>query len=241
MAFAISNPFSGYDIGTTTGGLSTASAISAQMYWSDMGALQLQRQTWITDNPTVQAGVSFANKRRRLFGRKQKEGTELEAKVVFKLIKKGLSKQKQAKFKQLAEQAFEAAVKYQKIGQTKVSKEFQTIFERNLKIAAVLAEGYETMVHEQQVQRYIEKLPKNKELVIDELDEYDKPIPPKIVKKVEVAKDAKVFDKFVVFWIREVKDPIIFGQIKEEPNFFYFVGEWDDDISVDDLLKIKVK
>ena len=37
--------------------------------------------------------------------------------------------------------------------------------------------------------------------------------------------------------LQEKKDPILFGQLKEEPDFYYFIDGWDDDISVADLLK----
>ena len=190
-----------------------------------------------TGTSWVNAGIGKFRKRRRFLGRKEGAKPE-EAGVVFDLIKKGLTKQKEKRFKELAEKAFENALKYSEIGQKSVSKEFEEIFTKNLKLAAIQVAEYDLIITKKQVEKYRDKLPCQKELVVDDLEEYEKPIPRRVVKKLEAAKEWKVFDSFCVFWIQEVKDPILFGQIKEEPDKFFFIAEWARDISVKDLMKL---
>lgn len=62
-------------------------------------------------------------------------------------------------------------------------------------------------------------------------------IPPiDVLQKVEEAVERKIFDCFEVAFIRDVKDPIVFGRITDCSDRF-FVAQWDDDVKISDLLK----
>lgn len=191
------------------------------------------------DNTWIQGQAFFSKKRKRFFGKKDSKHPELQARAFFKIVKKGLTKIEQKHFQKLAEEAFEQSVEHAALGQKNVAERFEKIMNVNLKKAAADLKGYDTVIRTEMIEKYRDHLPKTKELVIDDLEEYDKPLPKHAKVKLARAKKENIFDSFCVFWIREVKDPILFGQINEEPNVYYFIDEWDDDISVDDLLRYK--
>jgi hypothetical protein len=77
-----------------------------------------------------------------------------------------------------------------------------------------------------------------KQLTFIPLNEYEKVPPTDVLEKLEKAQETKIFDTFEVCkveWIREVKDPIIFGRIKGCNDRFY-IAQWDNDISLTDLV-----
>ena len=194
------------------------------------------------DSNWINGNVVFTSspQRRKLFwGRKKTNQPELQARAFFKIVKKGLTKMEKKMYQKLAEEAFEQAAEHAALGQKNVAEQFEKIMNLNLKKAAADLKGYDTFVHTKMIEKYREALPENKQLVIDDLEDYDKPLPRHAKVKLATAKKHSIFDTFCVFWIREVKDPILFGQIKEEPDIYYFVDEWDDDISIEDLLKYK--
>jgi hypothetical protein len=211
-------------------------------YWQQMiptnGMIQVQgAMTWSDWNMDV------FKKRRRFLGKNEDGKTKAE--FFFKVLKKGLKKYEWKKFRDDAEKAFEEAVKHEGLGQDNVAKKLEKIMNQKLKLSAIGISGYDKYVDDKMIEEYRKYLPKmtmtkdGKELIIDDLTEYDKPLPEHAQKKLAVAKKAKVFDSFCVFWIKEVKDPILFGQITEQPDVFYYIDEWDSDISIEDLLKYK--
>ena len=199
---------------------------------TDGGIMSINNQ-WITGN------VIFSGKRKTFFGRKNTDYPDVQARAFFKVVKKGLTKLEKKMYQKLAEEAFEQAAEHAALGQKNVAEQFEKIMNLNLKKAAADLKGYDTFIHTKMIEKYREHLPKTKQLVIDDLEEYDKPLPKHAKVKLASAKKHQIFDSFCVFWIDEVRDPILFGQIVEEPDFYYFLDEWDNDISVKDLLKYK--
>src|SRR3990167_9225546 len=193
----------------------------------DGGIMSINNQ-WITGN------VIFSGKRKTFFGRKNTDYPDVQARDFFRIIKKGLTKTEKKLYQKLAEEAFEQAAEHLQLGQKNVAEQFEKIFRLNIKKAAIDLADYDTIINLKMIEKYRDHLPSKKELVIDDLSEYDKPLPKHVQVKLSRAKQEKVFDSFSVFWIREVIDPILFGQIEEEPEVYYFIDEWDDDISVKD-------
>lgn len=190
---------------------------------------------WINGN----AVFSYNQKRKTFWGKKDTSSPDLQARAFFRVVKKGLTKMEKKMYQKLAEEAFEQAAEHAALGQKNVAEQFEKIMNVNLKKAAADLKGYDTFVHTKMIEKYRDHLPKNKQLVIDDLEEYDKPLPRHAKVKLAAAKKHGIFDSFCVFWIREVADPILFGQIEGEPDFYFFIDEWDNDISVEDLLKYK--
>lgn len=68
------------------------------------------------------------------------------------------------------------------------------------------------------------------------VENYSEVPPAPVLEAMEVAVDRKCFDKFEVAHIINVKDPILFGRITGCPDRF-FIGQWDDDVKIEDILK----
>lgn len=61
-------------------------------------------------------------------------------------------------------------------------------------------------------------------------------IPPmKVLEKFKDVKAKKVFDYFTVASVNAVKDPLLCGRI-ENSTSRYFIGQWGDDVSLDDVI-----
>lgn len=66
--------------------------------------------------------------------------------------------------------------------------------------------------------------------------EYEKVPPEEVLVALETAQEKKCFDSFEVAYIKDVKDPLLFGRVKGTPNRF-FIAQWDTDVSIDDLIE----
>ena|SRR3990167_4847798 len=59
--------------------------------------------------------------------------------------------------------------------------------------------------------------------------------PMDVIEKVEESQKIGCFDYHEVAYIRDVKDPIVFGRIHGCTDRF-FVAQWDDDVSMEEIL-----
>lgn len=78
-----------------------------------------------------------------------------------------------------------------------------------------------------------------KRLMFIPIDQYQEVPPSDVLDKVEVAQEIGCFDTFEVARIQDVvvqKDPIVFGRIEGCPDRF-FVAQWDDDVTIEQILK----
>lgn len=80
-----------------------------------------------------------------------------------------------------------------------------------------------------------------KHLAFTPIGDYGKVPPDKVLDKLEAAQNTGIFDSFEVAyieWVKEVKDPIIFGRINGCDDRF-FISQWDDDVKVEDIIFMK--
>lgn len=75
-----------------------------------------------------------------------------------------------------------------------------------------------------------------KELVVEEIKDYEKVPPDDVLIKLKEAKDKECFDTFHIAYIRKVKDPILFGKIDDFANLYFFVAQWGDDVKIEDII-----
>lgn len=73
-------------------------------------------------------------------------------------------------------------------------------------------------------------------LAFTSIDEYEGVPPGEVLSALELAHERNCFDAFEVAHIERIPDPILFGRIKGCSDRFY-IGQWDSDVSIDDLLK----
>ena len=77
-----------------------------------------------------------------------------------------------------------------------------------------------------------------KKLVFIPIEQYDQIPPEHVLDQLDKAVADGCFDRFEVCkidWIKEVKDPIVFGRIDGCSDYF-FIAQWDDDIKIEDIL-----
>lgn len=65
---------------------------------------------------------------------------------------------------------------------------------------------------------------------------YEHTPPMDVLQALETAQERKCFDSYEVAYIRNVKDPILFGRIDRCPDRFY-IAQWDDDVKIEDILQ----
>jgi len=87
--------------------------------------------------------------------------------------------------------------------------------------------NYRVIVHIHDLEHYVGNT--------DAGDEKDRLIPDDVLDKIEQARERRLFDAFQVMWAEKVKDPIVFGVLDGCQDMF-FVAEWDDDITFEQLL-----
>lgn len=73
-------------------------------------------------------------------------------------------------------------------------------------------------------------------LAFTPIENYEKVPPEDVLQKLEMAQERKCFDNYEIAHIKEVKDPLLFGLVDGTANKF-FIAQWDNDVSIDDLLK----
>jgi hypothetical protein len=136
----------------------------------------------------------------------------------------------------------------EKLGLKAASKRIIELRERQRKLA--LAYEHYRFVRQEKIDAFNAKLMKEthtdlkrgyeyKTLSFTPLESYDAAPPESVLDALETAIGRNCFDSFEVAHIITVvktPDPILFGRINACPDRFY-ISQWDNDVSIDDLLK----
>jgi len=114
-----------------------------------------------------------------------------------------------------------------------------------------IAYGKYMFISQETVDRFNDKLRKEtleedsrtrhyKKLVFIPIDKYQQIPPVHVLNALSIARKMDLFDRFEIGkidWIKEIKDPIVFGRIDGCEDRF-FISQWDDDVKIEDLLNI---
>lgn len=73
-------------------------------------------------------------------------------------------------------------------------------------------------------------------LAFTPIESYDKVPPDSVLTSLGTAIEHKCFDNFEVAYIKNVKDPLLFGRVEGCSDRF-FIDQWGDDVKITDLLK----
>lgn len=135
--------------------------------------------------------------------------------------------------------------KLEKLGFKRAAEDLKMFAERKRKLA--LAYEHYRYVRQEKIDAFNEKLKaetitgkepytaKWKTLDFVSIGGYGSVPPDEVLTKLETAQERKCFDTFEVAYIRDVKDPILFGRITGCRDRF-FIGQWDTDVKIEDIL-----
>jgi hypothetical protein len=76
----------------------------------------------------------------------------------------------------------------------------------------------------------------NKELVTVEMKNFDRLPPDDVLEDLKKARSEKCFDSYHISFIRQVKDPILFGKIDGFKELYFFISQWGDDVKIEDII-----
>jgi len=132
----------------------------------------------------------------------------------------------------------------ERLGFKTASTKLKTLSEKKRKLA--IAYEFYRVVTEEKVADFQSKLRKKTanwdgrqgyhKLDFVPVESYENVPTPDVLAEMEVAQGRKCFDSYEVAYIKQVEDPLLFGRIKGCPDRF-FIAQWDNDVSIDDILK----
>lgn len=132
------------------------------------------------------------------------------------------------------------AVLLDKLGFKKASMHLVELSDKKRKLA--LAYEHFRFVRQEKIDAFNNKLMREKgygmsykELSFTSIESYKEVPPEHVLTSLGAALEFKCFDSFEVAHIVEVKDPILFGRIKNCSDRF-FIDQWDDDVKIEDIL-----
>ncbi len=77
----------------------------------------------------------------------------------------------------------------------------------------------------------------NKRLKLEEIKNYRQLPPDDVLEALKKAQQDNCFDDFYIAFVENVKDPILFGTIKDFKNLYFYIAQWGDDVKIEDILK----
>lgn len=122
-----------------------------------------------------------------------------------------------------------------KVGMTAAAAKVKKMRTSRAKMA-VAYERYR-FIKPEKIHKFQVKLAENnKYLAFIPLEKYEKIPPEGVLKELEQAIGVGCFDRFEVAEIKRVPDPLLLGIVDGCPDRF-FIGQWDDDVKISDILK----
>jgi len=135
-----------------------------------------------------------------------------------------------------------------KAGLIKVSEDLEKAEEAQLKLE-IAHEHYPVVIDQKKIDEFNQRLREKTlvsenftetydQLVFESLDTTEVIPPEDVLDRIEKAQELKCFDRIEIGRVKsvvKVKDPIVLGTIEGYPKKF-FIGQWDNDITLDDLI-----
>lgn len=167
--------------------------------------------------------------------------------LYFNYVKSKLTKTQQKNLKARLQKLQALVRNAQDLGQLAAYESFSKMLLVAVRESEAAACGYDVFVTREDVTKFIDIVSESDEdrkriVHFKTLEEFPRPIPANIQKKVKALQTKGIFDKLHVLYldysgekvkstkekIRE-KDPIIFGQFSYDDNRLYFIADWVDE------------
>jgi len=75
-----------------------------------------------------------------------------------------------------------------------------------------------------------------KDIKIEKIQDYGTLPPSDVINKLEETQKLGIFDEFVILSIVKVKDPILFGKVEGFKDLYFFIAQWGDDVTFEEIL-----
>ena len=108
--------------------------------------------------------------------------------------------------------------------------------EKEARRKRAIAQEHFLVVTEKEIKVFAEKLDSSKRLMFRTVETYPKVPPVEVLDKMAEAKKLKCLDSFEVCSVEDDPDPIIFGRINRFSQEYYYVTQWDKDVSIEDFI-----
>ena len=173
-------------------------------------------------------------------------GKNIEPKVFFKFVKSKLSAIDQDTLVYNLEKLKKLVVVTEEIGQQALFEKFAEQLAVATREQEALAAGYSKRIERRHIERFIKGV-KDRLIRWEDFENFPRVIPANIMKQIKACQDTCIFDGFKVLFIDHTeekeqkavkttkqkikeKDPILFGYFSFQPEVFYYIVDWIDEI-----------
>jgi hypothetical protein len=217
--------------------------------WSTSATALPEQIGWVR-NQTVELSTPHVSMQMGI--RSSEEG--INPRLYFKYIRTKLSIIEKTMFKRRMKQLEQMAEEYAKLGQEALGDECIRQFCIIARESAMWACGVKTFITREQLDKFRSRV--KGDVKITPMKNFARIIPEDAARNIKFTMEKKLFDSYVVVHLDDKtnksvketdkekvareKDPICFGQIREDRDRFYFVCDWEDELChlrLDDIIK----
>lgn len=182
---------------------------------------------------------------------KYKQDGRISVDLYFTFVKGKLSKVKEIDLKYRLENLTKMAISCEETGQTALADQILREQAFLIKCQEVAARGYDKYLRKEDVTKFMNRTITH--VSLDPVENFPRPIPKDVRGIISHLRYAKVFDELMILHhnpsqeqIRSTKDkiiskdPVLFGVTKLNPDVYFFVADWEDevcDLTFDKIVK----
>ena len=220
------------------------------IYNGDMaGTLSMAQPIYMGSGVTFNVTTPNITSGTLTFKHTQKQ--QISAKLYLKFVKSKLTKVQIEKVNRRLAKLQKLVIYSSEMGQQALYEELTKEVAILIREAEMVSLGINSWVSKEHIDKFKNDV-KEKVIKFDTLENFPRVIPANVQRKLKGLKKAGVFDQFHILFIdytdeklktnkekiRE-KDPILFGQLKYQPNRFYYIADWVDeycDLTLDKMV-----
>lgn len=193
----------------------------------------------------------------------RKDTRVIHPRLYFRFVKSKLNKLQERKLNERLLRLQKFVKSAEGLGQKALFEEFSRKIAITVREQELYACGIEYFVDKSVVEKYRHKV-KDVTIGFSKLENFDRPVPDRVAKKVKKLQELKMFDEYLILYLNytekkdvgnkkkvesplktnkekiKEKDPIIFGVQTYLPEKLYFIADWVDeycDLTLDKLLE----